>query len=59
MVKGFVFNSGYLEENIKNKFKQHNFHLVVILARLTSVYQLLDVSINNFFKDNLYKKWHE
>ena len=50
---------GHLEENVKDKFKQHNFHLVIILARLTSVCQPLDVSINKPFKDNIQKEWHE
>ena len=44
---------GHLEENVKDKFKQHNFHLAVIPAGLTSVCQPLDVSINKPFKDNL------
>jgi hypothetical protein len=50
---------GNLEESVKIKFKQHNFHLAVIPAGLTSVYQPLDVSINKPFKDNLQKEWHE
>ena len=50
---------GHLEESVKIKFKQHNFHLAVIPAGLTSICQPLDVSINKPFKDNLRKKWHE
>ncbi|GBC16278.1 pogo transposable element with KRAB domain [Rhizophagus irregularis DAOM 181602=DAOM 197198] len=50
---------GHLEESVKTKFKQHNFHLAVIPAGLTSVCQPLDVSINKPFKDNLRKEWHE
>ncbi|GES87534.1 pogo transposable element with KRAB domain [Rhizophagus clarus] len=50
---------GHLEESVKTKFKQHNFHLAVIPAGLTSVFQLLDVSINKPFKVNLRKEWHE
>jgi len=44
---------------VKTKFKQHNFHLAVILAGLTSLCQPLDISINKPFKDNLRKEWHE
>jgi hypothetical protein len=47
---------GHLEESVKIKFKQHNFHLAVIPAGLTSVCQPLDVSINKPFKDNLRKE---
>ena len=50
---------GYLEESVKTKFKQHNFHLAVIPAGLTSLCQPLDISINKPFKDNLRKEWHE
>jgi len=50
---------GHLEEDVKIKFKQHNFHLTVIPAGLTSVCQPLDVSINKPFKDNMRKEWHE
>lgn len=49
----------HLEESVKTKFKQHNFHLAVIPGGLTSVCQPLDVSINKPFKDNLRKEWHE
>ncbi|GES77944.1 pogo transposable element with KRAB domain [Rhizophagus clarus] len=49
---------GHLKENVKTKFKQHNFHLTIIPAKLTSVCQPLDISINKPFKDNLRKKWH-
>ena len=44
---------------MKTKFKQHNFHLTVIPAGLTSLCQPLDISINKPFKDNLRKEWHE
>ena len=50
---------GHLEESVKTKFKQHNFHLAVIPAGLTSLCQPLDISINKPFKDNLQKEWHE
>ena len=50
---------GHLEESVKVKFKQHNFHLAVIPAGLTSVCQPLDVVINKPFKDNLRKEWHK
>ena len=50
---------GHLEESVKTKFKQHNFHLAVIPAGLTSLCQPLDISINKPFKDNLRKEWHE
>src|SRR6266498_5148446 len=50
---------GYLEENVKTKFKQHNFHLAIIPAGLTSLCQPLDISINKPFKDNLQKEWYE
>ncbi|GES78483.1 pogo transposable element with KRAB domain [Rhizophagus clarus] len=50
---------GHLKKSVKIKFKQHNFHLAVIPAGLTSVCQPLDVSINKPFKDNLRKEWHE
>ena len=56
-----IYNSfrDHLKESIKTKFKQHNFHLAIIPAGLTSVCQPLDVSINKPFKDNLRKEWHE
>ena len=44
---------GHLEESVKDNLKQHNFHLAVIPARLTSICQPLDVSINKPFKDNM------
>ncbi|GBB95674.1 hypothetical protein RclHR1_25900001 [Rhizophagus clarus] len=50
---------GHLAKSVKIKFKQHNFHLVIIPAGLTSICQPLDVSINKPFKDNLRKEWHE
>ncbi|GET02369.1 pogo transposable element with KRAB domain [Rhizophagus clarus] len=50
---------GHLEESVKDKFKQHDFHLAVIPAGLTSICQPLDVSINKPFKDNMRKEWHE
>ncbi|CAB4419022.1 unnamed protein product [Rhizophagus irregularis] len=50
---------GHLKENVKVKFKQHNFQLAIISTGLTSVCQLLDVLINKPFKDNLQKEWHE
>ena len=50
---------GHLEENVKAKFRQHNFQLTVIPVGLTSVCQPLDVAINKPFKDNLRKEWHE
>ncbi|GES96510.1 pogo transposable element with KRAB domain [Rhizophagus clarus] len=50
---------GHLEESVKNKFKQHDFHLAVIPAGLTSICQPLDVSINKPFKDIMRKEWHE
>jgi hypothetical protein len=49
---------GHLEESVKDKFKQHDFHLAVIPAGLTSICQPLDVSINKPFKDNMRKEWH-
>ncbi|CAB4426858.1 unnamed protein product [Rhizophagus irregularis] len=55
-----VYNSfqGHLEESVKGKFKQHDFHLAVIPAGLTNICQPLDVSINKPFKDNMRKEWH-
>jgi hypothetical protein len=50
---------GHLEESIKTKFHQHNFHLAIIPAGLTSVCQPLDVSINKPFKDYMRKEWYE
>jgi hypothetical protein len=50
---------GHLDENVKTKFRNHNFHLAVIPAGLTSVCQPLDVSINKPFKDNMRNEWHE
>src|SRR5436305_14092429 len=50
---------GHLKESVKIKFKQHNFHLAVIPAGLTSVCQPLDVLINKSFKDNLRKEWYK
>ena len=49
----------HLKENVKIKFKQHNFHLAVILAGLTSICQSFNISINKPFKDNLRKEWYE
>ncbi len=55
-----VYNSfkGYLKESVKKKFWDYSFDLAVISDDLTSIYQLLDVTINKPFKDNLYKKYH-
>ena len=50
---------GHLEESVKTKFKQHNFHLAVIPVGLTSICQPLDVLINKPFKDNLWREWYE
>jgi hypothetical protein len=50
---------GHLEESVKDNLKQHNFHLAIIPAGLTSICQPLDVSINKPFKDNMRKEWHE
>ena len=48
----------HLEESVKKKFWNHGFDIAVILSSLTSIYQLLDVTINKPFKDNLRKEWH-
>lgn len=55
-----VFNSfkDHLEEFIKKKFWNSRFILAVIPDGLTSICQLLDVTINKLFKDNIHKKWH-
>jgi len=49
---------GHLEESVKKKFRNHNFDLAVIPDGLTSICQLLDVTINKPFKDNLHKEWY-
>ena len=49
---------GHLEESVKEKFKEYNYDLAVILDSLTSICQPLDVAINKLFKDNLKKEWH-
>ncbi|GBC31340.2 pogo transposable element with KRAB domain [Rhizophagus irregularis DAOM 181602=DAOM 197198] len=55
-----VFDSfrRYLEESVKEKFKQSNIDLAIIPSGLTSKCQPLDVAINKPFKDNLRKEWH-
>ncbi|GBB89130.1 hypothetical protein RclHR1_15810001 [Rhizophagus clarus] len=49
----------HLKKSVKDKFKQHDFHLTVISAELTSIWQPLNVLINKPFKDNMQKEWHE
>ena len=58
--KMMVYDSfrGYLEESVKNKFRESGFDLAVIPGGLTSICQPLDVAINKPFKDNLRKEWH-
>ncbi|GES84676.1 pogo transposable element with KRAB domain [Rhizophagus clarus] len=47
---------GYLEESVKTKFRDKGIDLAVISNGLTSIYQLLNVTINKPFKDNLRKE---
>ena len=55
-----VYNSfrGHLEESVKTKFHDKGIDLAVILGGLISICQLLNVTINKPFKDNLRKEWH-
>lgn len=57
----FIYNSSKshleLEESVKTKFCDNNINLAVIPDGLTSC-QLLNITINKLFKDNLCKKWH-
>ena len=50
---------GYLDESIKEKFKENYVDLAVIPGGLTSICQPLDVAINKPFKDHLRQKWHQ
>ena len=53
-----IYNSfkDYLEESIKEKFRDSKVDLAVIPGSLTSICQPLNVSINKPFKDNLHKE---
>ena len=54
-LKMMVYDSfkGHLKNSVKKNFHDNGFDLVVILGRLTSICQPLDVAINRPFKDNL------
>ncbi|GET59662.1 pogo transposable element with KRAB domain [Rhizophagus irregularis DAOM 181602=DAOM 197198] len=47
----------HLKKSVKSKFRESDFDLVVILGRLTNIYQPLNVAIKPF-KNNLRKEWH-
>src|SRR5437763_15854015 len=50
-----VYNSfkGHLKESVKRKFYERGIDLAIIPGGLISIYQPLDVTINNQFNDNL------
>ena len=47
-----IYNSfqNYLEKSIKENFYNNNVDLVIISSDLTSIYQLLNITINKLFK---------
>ena len=47
----------HVTDTVKASFKRENTELAVILGGLTSLLQLLDVSLNKPFKDGVRKKW--
>ena len=50
--------SAHLMKEVKDHTNQgYNTNLTVILGRLTSILQPLDVSVNKPFKDHLHEKW--
>jgi len=55
----FIVDSfkGHLTQSVKSKCQEQNLVLAVIPGGLTSVVQLLDVSINKQFKDRMREKW--
>ncbi|PKB93563.1 hypothetical protein RhiirA5_440935 [Rhizophagus irregularis] len=52
-----LYVNEHLKKSVKSKFRESDFDLVVILGRLTNIYQPLNVAIKPF-KDNLRKEWH-
>ena len=47
----------HVTDNVKASFKRENTELAVIPGSLTSLLQLLDVSLNKLFTDGLRKQW--
>ena len=48
-----------MTESVKTAFARENTDLGVILGRLTSILQPLDVALNKPFKDGVRKRWME